>query len=110
MDSIILNSLKDKIIGNNEDSAFDNEILDNVNFILSGPLNQIGFNTNVRVNKETKWEELTGDDKLLDDLKIYIQFRLRIMFDPSASQQISNIHQDIIKETEYRIILHLETS
>lgn len=110
MDSIILNSLKNKIIGNTEDTSFDNEFLDDINFILSGPLSQIGFKTDVKVTSDTTWEDLTEDNKLLDDLKIYIQFRVRMMFDPSASQQISNIQNDIIKESEYRIMVHLGTS
>lgn len=110
MNSTILNSLKNKIIGNIEDKAFDNEFLDNINFIISGPLSQIGFITDIKVTEDTKWEDLTEDNKLLDDLKIYIQFRLRTMFDPSASQQISNIQNDIIKESEYRIMVHLGSS
>ena len=110
MNSTILNSLKNKIIGNIEDTSFDNEFLDNINFIISGPLSQIGFITDIKVTENTKWEDLTEDNKLLDDLKIYIQFRLRMMFDPSASQQISNIQNDIIKESEYRIMVHLGSS
>lgn len=110
MNSTILNSLKNKIIGNVEDKSFDNELLDNINFIISGPLSQIGFTTDIKVTENTKWEDLTEDNKLLDDLKIYIQFRLRMMFDPSASQQISNIQNDIIKESEYRIMVHLGSS
>ena len=110
MNSIILNSLKNKLIGNIEDTSFDNEFLDIINYTLSGPLAQIGFNTDIKVDKDTKWEDLTDDNKLLDDLKIYIQYRLKVIFDPSASQQINNIQQDIIKEAEYRIMVHLKTS
>lgn len=112
MDESILNSIK-KLIGiNEEDDAFDSDILININSVFS-TLYQIGVweNSHISIKDESEtWEEVFKDClDLVDYIKLYTYMKVRVAFDPPTSSFLLDALNKQIQELEWRIMIQAES-
>ena len=112
MEDSILISTK-KALGIQKDlTAFDQDILMNINSVFS-ILYQIGVISSTgtyRIEDDTaKWEELFGNDQIsLDMIKAYTYAKVRLMFDPPSSSFVLESLKQQAQELEWRICIQSE--
>ena len=107
----ILTSIK-KLIGYPEEyEQFDPDIIIHINSVFAilyqlgvGPAD--GF---VIKDKNTKWSDYIGDDKLLESVKTYVYMKVRLVFDPPSSSFVLESIKEMIKEYEWRLNAFAET-
>ena len=105
MDDSILNSVKDMIAGGAIHEHFDNELIMHINSVIAS-LRQIGIGPDDGfsiTDDSAVWSDLVGDSKMLDSVKSYIAFKVRMMFDPPTSSSVSEAIKENIKELEWRL-------
>lgn len=112
MDSILL-TIKTLIGGAvAECEDFDNDIIVNINSSLS-ILHQLGLGPKngfkITDGNET-WAEFLGENiNYLEDAKIYVYLRTRLVFDPPVNSFLTKAFEDQIKELEWRLNVAQET-
>lgn len=105
MDDSILNSVKDMIAGGAIHEHFDNELIMHINSVIAS-LRQIGIGPadGFSITDDSAvWSDLVGDSKMLDSVKSYVAFKVRMMFDPPTSSSVSEAIKENIKELEWRL-------
>lgn len=105
MDDSILRTIRALLVGNSEDTSFDTDLIFAINAAISN-LTQIGVGSpnGFRVTGELeKWDDLLGDEVLLEQVKEYVQLRTRIIFDPPTSSAVMEAYNKEIAEREWRI-------
>lgn len=110
MDSI-LTSVK-KLLGIVEDdTSFDIDIIIYINAAFAtlrqlgvGPLN--GFSIS---DKSSTWDEFIDEDGLYELTKTYVYMKVKKIFDPSSSSQVSEAMNHMIEECEFRLKTASET-
>lgn len=112
MDDSILISTK-RMLGINDDiSAFDQEILMNINSIF-GTLYQIGIGRSpysITGDSET-WNDLFLEYKeLISLIKDYVFVKITLMFDPPSSSFVLDAKNHQAQELEWRISIQNEFS
>lgn len=106
----ILNSTK-KVIGiMPEYTDFDDQLILYINTVFSklwqlgvGP--EDGFSIE---DESTTWNEYLDDNKLLNDVKTFMHFSVKLMFDPPQSSSSMNALNELIKEYEWRINIQVD--
>lgn len=109
-DSILL-SVK-KLLGiNQEMSAFDQDIIININSAIS-VLTQLGVGpkSGFSIVDDTKtFSDLLGDDLVDENLaKMYLYYKVRLGFDPPSSSILIENMKSEISEIEWRIREQIE--
>lgn len=107
MEDSILNSTKKALDIQKDLTAFDQDILMNINSVFS-ILYQLGVQSSTDTyrieNADTKWEDLFGKDPImLDMIKTYTYARVRILFDPPTSSFVLDSLKAQAQELEWRI-------
>lgn len=103
MDSI-LNSVKDYLGIQAADTAFDTELTMHINAIMF-VLKQLGIGpeTPFRVTNSTQtWSDLMGDVPY-DEVRLYVQLRVKKLFDPSTNNQLMDALKEEIDQAEWRL-------
>lgn len=104
MDSI-LDSVK-KLLGiTAEYRQFDADLIIHINSVFSilyqmgvGP--EDGFSIE---DESATWQDFSEDRKVLEAVKTYINLKVRLMFDPPASSQVTDSINKMISELEWRL-------
>ena len=112
MEENILKSIKDLLGIYEDDSAFDNDVLTNINAVFS-TLYQLGVGSEshyVVLTGDETWEEVFAEKELIDFIKLYTYMKVRVIFDPPTNSSILQALNEQIKETEYRILLQADPS
>ena len=103
----ILDSIKQMVTGNIEDTSFDNELIIYINSALS-IINKFGVGPDgFRItSKDETWDEflLTRED--LEMVKTNIYLRVRLMFDPPQNSFLVSAIKEQIEETNFYIELY----
>lgn len=104
----ILNSTK-KFLGiNEEDTAFDADILMHINAAIFN-MYQIGAISNIYQvdSAESTYEEMMSEDTTQDlgAIKSYIFYKVKLGFDTPASATVIESIKDQIKEIEWRLLV-----
>lgn len=112
MEDSILDSVKNSLGIQKGLTAFDQDIIMNINSVFS-VLNQIGVNSSTNSyrieDNNTTWRELFGDnDVLVDMLKTYTYLKVRIIFDPPTSSFVLESIKAQAQELEWRINVEAE--
>jgi len=106
----ILNSTK-KVIGiMPEYTEFDDQLILYINTVFS-KLWQLGVGPEdgFQIEDETTtWNEYLDDNKLLNDVKTFVHFSVKLMFDPPQSSSSMNALNELIKEYEWRINIQVD--
>lgn len=108
-DSILL-LIKKKLGIAPEYSAFDEDIITDINTVLFS-LNQIGIgNEGFSIKDETAlWSDFLGDSKNYEAVKTYIYLKVRLVFDPPTSSFVIAAMEKQASELEWRLNLRHET-
>lgn len=104
MDSSILNDVK-KALGLSDDyTPFDQDIIMHINTFL-GVLNQLGVGKPFHIEDDSAtWSEfLEGSQIDLYAVKTFLYLRVRLVFDPPASSNVSQAIQQTIDELTWRL-------
>ena len=111
-DSSILMSIKKLLNIEPEEMAFDTQIGMHINeeFMTLhqlgiGPIE--GFSIH---DADTKWTDFSKDPTLINAVKTYIYYRVRLVFDPPASSIVSDSINSRINELQFRLNLQAEKS
>ena len=102
-DSILL-TIK-KLLGLDANyTAFDTDVIIDINAILS-VLNQLGVGNSTRITDETTtWNEFLGDHTVnLDEVIAYVFLRVQMIFDPPTSNLVGEAKKEMINELGWRL-------
>lgn len=102
-DSILL-TIK-KLLGLDANyTAFDTDIIIDINAILS-VLNQLGVGNSTRITDETTtWNDFLGDHTVsLDEVITYVFLRVQMIFDPPTSNLVGEAKKEMINELGWRL-------
>lgn len=101
----ILNDVK-KFLGLQEDyTAFDQDILININGSLS-TLQQLGVGPDVGfvvVDETTQWSDFSDDSSQLHASRLYICLKTKLVFDPPSTGYLVTSYEKQIQELEWRL-------
>ena len=107
----ILTSIK-KILGIPEEHEhFDTDIIMHINTVFM-ILNQLGVGpaSGFKIlDKNTMWEDSLKNDSLLEAVKSYMGYKVRLMFDPPSSSAITESINHVVSELEWRILVMVES-
>lgn len=104
MDSI-LNTVKQAVGLEADDTAFDVDILMYINGTFS-TLNQLGIGPDegfMIQDSEPVWSDYLGDDPQLNSVKTYVCLRVRMLFDPPGTSFVIEAMNKQIAELEWRL-------
>lgn len=101
----ILNTIK-KLIGYDEAvTQFDQDMILFINSVIA-TLREIGIGPSegfVVADASTTWSDYLGDSKLLEQVKMYIYLKTRLVFDPPNTSFVLESIKEMIKECEWRL-------
>lgn len=100
----ILNSVKSYIGLSEEETHFDTDIIIMINSLFS-TLKQMGVGpeeTFSIIDDKPVWDDFVDDDDF-NEVKPYIQIKVKLRFDPPANSNILNALKDEVKELEWRL-------
>lgn len=105
MENSILDTIKSMLGITYDYTPFDTTLITHINTVLAN-LAQIGLTEaetfSIEDNTST-WNDLLGDDKLINNVRSYIYLKVKLLFDPPVNNsQIESINNQI-NELEYRI-------
>jgi hypothetical protein len=110
MEDSILTSTK-KMLGMDADyTAFDHDIIVNINSVFS-TLNQLGVGPEdgfMIEDASALWADYLPDHFRLSNIKSYMYLRVRLLFDPPATSFAINAFDEQRKELEVRILMEME--
>lgn len=112
MEDSVLNSVKAIIGINEEDTAFDKELIIHINSVLS-VLRQIGLSCTDKLlihGSEETWADFIVDNDHIEEIKTYIGLRVRKIFDPPINQTTMTALNETISELEFRLNISMDTN
>ena len=101
----ILNSVKQLLGINEEDTHFDLDIIIHINSIFA-TLNQMGVGPETTfsiTDESTIWSEFTDEDVDFSNVKTYMFLKVKLIFDPPASSSVLSAIERQISELEWRL-------
>ena len=108
MDSI-LNSVKAYLGIQENDTAFDPDILMAINAVMFA-LNQLGVGPSsvfVVEDSTQTWDDFLGTASI-GGVREYMNMRVRMLFDPSSNNQVMDALKEQIAEFEWRIVAEVD--
>jgi hypothetical protein len=102
----ILKDVKANIPIGTDVTAFDNEIIEDINacFLI---LFQEGVGQQecpfVITGDTEQWDEFISGKKNLEAVKLFVQKKTKLMFDPPQNGNLLEANKDILKEIEWRL-------
>lgn len=103
----ILDSIKQIVTGNVEDTSFDSELIIYINSALS-IVNKLGVGPDgfKITGKNETWSEFLLDRTDLEEVKTNVYLRVRLMFDPPQNSFLVSAIKEQIEETNFYIELY----
>ena len=112
MNDSILSTIKRLLGGNIEGNYFDDELIIDINSVLS-ILTQLGVGPKdgfvITKDGEEDWESYIGDRKDIEMVKTYIYAKVRLMFDPPTNSFLVDSMKKLCDEFEWRLNVAIET-
>lgn len=106
----ILDTIKQMLDVDVNCSHFDSIIINHINTALM-VLNQIGVGPDkgyaIR-DRTAKWSDYLSDMDKLEGVKTYIYLRVKPLFDPTSSSDISSAMKNVADELEWRLNINAE--
>ena len=106
----ILKTIRDKRLGDENDTNFDTDLLTEINSALMN-LTQIGVGpkTGFRITgEEETWSDFVEDRIDLEGVKTYVDDKTRLGFDPPVTGFTTTSIENRIRETEFRLSVQAE--
>ena len=103
----ILDSIKQMVTGNVEDTSFDSELVMHINSALS-IVNKLGVGPKGYTISDANnlWSEFLLDRTDLEEVKTNVYLRVRLMFDPPQNSFLVSAIKEQIEETNFYIELY----
>lgn len=101
----ILNSIKILLGMSEQSNDFDRDIIIGINTAFAN-LYQLGVgpSTPFRIEDESAtWEDFMEDNQEIENVKSYIQMKVRLLFDPPTSSIVMECIKNTIAEQEWRL-------
>lgn len=112
MNESILSTIKRLIGGNIEGDEFDDELIFDINSVLS-ILTQLGVGPEdgYRITKEGNetWEDYVGFRDDIDMVISYVHHKVKLLFDPPNNSFLLDSINKICNELEWRLNVAVET-
>lgn len=103
MESSILTTIKLMLGVKEEDTNFDDQIIQHINTSIS-KLEDTGVVNGLVVEDSTQtWEDLLSDISKYQLIKDYIFLDVKLIFDPPLNASVLQTYKDRYKEIEYRL-------
>ena len=110
MSDSILDTIKQLLGIEAEDTAFDTDVIVHINSALM-TLNQLGVGPSAAFSIQDKddiWEDFLEKSTDLEAVKTYIYLKVRTVFDPPSSSAVLEAMNRSISELEGRLIVQAE--
>lgn len=109
MDESILDTVKHLLGIEKSQTAFDNEILYNINSAFMD-LYQIGFGDKPFVLEDgsEEWSDAIDNNEFFESVKMYIFQKTKISFDPPSSSFVLDSINKQLQEIEWRLYIQKE--
>lgn len=107
MTDSILNTIKELLQSNVDDTDFDTELIVGINTALMG-LTDIGVGPDdgfTITGPDETWTQFEPDISKLAMIKSYVHLRVKLLFDPPSSSYVLTAMNDAIKEYEWRLYI-----
>lgn len=106
----ILDTIKKMLGIESADTAFDTDIIVNINTAFM-VLNQLGVGPSSIfsiTDKDDTWESFFGTGEIVEAVKTYIYFKVKIAFDPPTISTVLEALKNQISEYEWRLNVNAE--
>ena len=108
----ILDSIKKLLNISKDDTAFDTDVIININSVFTtlrqlGVENEKGFRI---LSNEEKWNDFVSDELMLDSVKTYVYLKVKLVFDPPLNSSLMDSFERQIKELEWRLNVDVESN
>lgn len=110
MSDSILDTIKQLLGIEAEDTAFDTDVIVHINSALM-TLNQLGVGPSAAFSIQDKddiWEDFLEKSTDLEAVKTYIYLKVRTVFDPPSSSAVLEAMNRSISELEWRLNVQVE--
>lgn len=105
----ILDTVRKIIGGDWVSDSFNPELILHINTVIAF-LDQLGVQVTTKtITEDTTWNELIPDIELIEDVKTFLSFKVRKIFDPPTGSSAMNALDEILAECEYRINLAVDS-
>jgi hypothetical protein len=108
----ILDSIKQLLGIQEDDTSFDLDIIIAINSILS-VLSQLGVGPEegYQITGSSEiWSDFIEDSPKINSVKSYLYMRVKMLFDPPLTSSVSTAMSDAIQEFEWRLTVQSESS
>ena len=101
----ILTSIKKNLGLHEEDTTFDPDLIMHINSVFT-ILYQMGVGPKepFRIQGSTEvWNDFINDNLKINNVRSYMEKKVKLMFDPPLSNAVAESMNNIIKELEWRL-------
>ena len=104
MDSILI-TIKQMLLGNEADSAFDNDLIPLINMAFYS-LYELGLGVDAFViTGDTEvWSDFCSEISKYEALKTYVYIKVKLLFDPPTSSFVLDAFRTQLSELEFRLL------
>lgn len=105
MNNSILNTIKEMIGIEIEETAFDNDIIVHINTVFF-ILNQLGVGPSepfIIQDEYATWDSFISDSTNLESIKTYMYLKVKLLFDPPLNSSVIESMKKTIDELEWRL-------
>lgn len=105
MNNSILNTIKEMIGIEIEETAFDNDIIVHINTVFF-ILNQLGVGPTepfIIRDEYATWDNFISDSTNLESIKTYMYLKVKLLFDPPLNSSVIESMKNAIDELEWRL-------
>lgn len=104
MEDSILKTIRVGLSLDEEDTDFDKELITHINSAFF-TLHQIGVGDKpfVCTNEDQTWSDFLSDIEELETVKLYIIYKVRLLFDPPTSSYVLDEIRKQVEEMEWRL-------
>ena len=106
----ILNSIKQLLGQESDDSTFDLDIMLHINSVFLD-LQQVGVGPKDGfeiTDASTTWDAYLGSNKNLNAVKTYIYMKVRLIFDPPTNGFLVTSYEKQIEKLEWRLMVQMD--
>lgn len=105
MNNSILNTIKEMMGIEIEETAFDNDIIVHINTVFF-ILNQLGVGPTepfIIRDEYATWDNFISDSTNLESIKTYMYLKVKLLFDPPLNSSVIESMKNTIDELEWRL-------
>ncbi len=101
----ILNTIKQMLLGNSDETAFDTDLITFINMAFNH-LYELGIGTDAFVitGSQQEWSDFCQDISKYEALKTYVYIKVKLLFDPPTSSFVLDAFKTQLSELEFRLL------